>query len=250
MLPAYLGLYIGRKYVGMRRLLIFEITALLSLILFSNRGAFITAATFVLLSIALFDNLSIKRITMIIVVLLGSFLMFININTILNSSIRLLEANSLESYSLRSIYQSIEDGESPYSGRDLIWKNAESISIGSPIIGRGTGYFISRYNIYTHNIILEIFTSWGILGIFVFMGILASNVRILFLSHGATRLFVLLIIVMGIVPLLFSLTMFSWTYFWLSLYCYGIHRKNYQDNNFVRFNMSPLSIEGQLGKSL
>ncbi|MDQ5913793.1 MAG: hypothetical protein QG623_412 [Patescibacteria group bacterium] len=224
MLPAYLGVHIGRKYLGFKWLLPFELVALFQIVFFSNRGALVTAMVFILLSKIFIDKRSLRKLLLIITMCITAVVFTFYLKPILETSIEYLQENNLESYSLNSLYQSVEEGGDPYSGRQEIWSNAESDVIVSPIVGHGTGYFISRYGVYTHNIYLELLSSWGIIGLSGFILFSVAYIYSMSKSKGTIRLFMLLMAVIGLIPLLFSLEIFSWLYFWLFFYSISLNR--------------------------
>lgn len=215
MLPAYCGCYIGRKYLKIGYLRIFELVALAELVVFANRGATLTAIVFVFFCMLVVDKRSKQKIRLIATLSCLAIVLTINLRPILAASIAFVESKGLYSYSLSSLYDSVNGGHDTLSGRDVIWGNAGTVYDKSPIVGSGVGYFISKYNVYTHNILLEILTSWGVIGLLFFITFVFAYIYNLTKTNGEVRVLMLLLIVLGLVPLFFSKAIFEWIYFWL-----------------------------------
>jgi O-antigen ligase len=215
MLPAYTGMYIARKYYKMKWLLPFEVLSLLLIIIFSNQGAFVSAAMLILLTNIFVDKVNIKKITIFIFALIVIILGVINLKPILEWGIAASNDNSSASYSLSKTYNSLYEGSDSLSGRTYYWSEALVVFKDKPFLGSGIGFFQSRYNIYTHNIILETAVSFGLLGIFgLIIYSLYYCVSLIKTSRDLRLLFILGISI-GLVPLLFSLQPFIWCYFWV-----------------------------------
>jgi len=215
MLPAYTGMYIARKYYKMKWLLPFEIISILLIIIFANQGAFVSAVTLILLTNIFVDKVNIKKIFIFILALIVIILGAINLRPILEWGIAASNDSSSTSYSLSKTYNSLYEGSDSLSGRTYYWNEAIDLYKNKPFLGSGIGFFQSRFNIYTHNIILETAVSFGLLGIFCLIMYALYYYKSMIETSRDLRLPFVLGISIGLVPLLFSLQPFIWCYFWV-----------------------------------
>ncbi len=116
-----------------------------------------------------------------------------------------------------------------YQGRDLLRELAIDEFKKSPVWGNGAMYFISKYDNYPHNIVIEILCDFGILGVVIFL-ILMITLLILNLKHIKNDNSVAFLIILSITwaaSFLLSDTMYNGG-IWVFIYTFGIY--NYLKN--------------------
>lgn len=224
MLPAFMAAHLGRKYMHYRWLLIFEFISIFQLLFFGNKGAFAVALAYVILNKLFIDGLNRRKILGIFVACITAIVISATYKPVLVSVNDFLISNNINSYSLRSLEQGALEGGDIYSGRESIWSSAIVQSNRSPIVGNGSGYFISQRGVYTHNIFLELVTSWGMVGLVVFLIVFGSFIRVFRASVRDNKIILLFFATLGVAPLLFSLEIFSWVYFWIFIYSIQYYR--------------------------
>lgn len=218
-LPATVGLYIGIRYLGRKKLIILEVVAILELILFCNRGAILTAIIFIVLYELIIKKKTGKKLLLFFISFCVLILVLVNLSSICNIVIDYLEDRNLYSYAFNKLYNYINNKDNNVlSGRDAIWKQCIEEYKLHPFIGNGIANFEKKYEHYPHNIFLDVLTNFGILGMLVFLYTITKGIYKITKSKDEEKVWGLLLGVMGIVPLLFSLTMFNWIYFWLFIH--------------------------------
>ncbi len=228
MLPIFCFLCTARKIFHSKIYLIAEMLALVELLLFSNRGAFFTAVVleflFIMVSndIKNSNNIVMKYLILFFIVILIT----ISIDKILLLIIDFLETIDFNSYSLKAFYQMLFEQSSGLSGRDIIWENAYVYFKNSIFFGHGIGSFENVYGFYSHNILFEILTSFGILGGISFLISLIKYGFNILKNFNESRYILILFFSMGIIPLMFSVYTFRWPYYWIYLYL-SIAKTNY-----------------------
>ncbi len=215
MLPAFCGCCIGRKILKKNIYLVFEIVAFMEILFFCNRGAILVAVALEVLLYLIMTKLNIKKIAICLLCTSIGFILLINIEKILLTIFKYLQSKDIYSYSIRSMYNMFSGVSNGLSGRDKIWKNAIEYFQESFIWGNGIGSFQNKYGIYTHNIFLEILTSYGVIGMFVFLTLSSIYVYKIHKSIGDYKVILIMFMVMGIFPLMLSIYTFKWQYFWI-----------------------------------
>jgi O-antigen ligase len=186
-LPAYFGLYIGRRYFNFRWLQPIELICLVILIVFANRSVFFSVLVFWTLIELFYEKNLIKFIFYIFI--FGILIIFIQ--DFLQIIINFLANNGLYSYSLRNIQLHLinSDWTGLFSGRLEIWSLANAMINENLIIGSGTASFHYKYASYSHNLYLDIMLQYGLLGLIFFTGLLIKS--FIRLSHNSKFTFLL-----------------------------------------------------------
>lgn len=215
-LPSFCGFHIGRKVFGYRWMIIPEVLSIISLFIFSNRGALLAALAFAFL-LAIIDDSSqptkILRFGAIIVIIA---VVFINAVPIIDFILKQIAKWNYYSYSLHAFRNMLVSGVSKgLAGRDMLWSNAWEYFKASPLLGNGVGSFTNHYGNYPHNLILDILTSFGIIGFLVFLLTWLRPISLMFTSHYSLRVFLALVCCLSFVPLLTSSVLYANIYFWL-----------------------------------
>ena len=96
----------------------------------------------------------------------------------------------------------------------MVLKTANNYFKESWIWGHGIGAFQNKYGGYTHNIFFEILTSYGMIGMSIFIVLLLMYIYKIFMSYGYYRILLIAFLIIGIFPLLLSIYTFKWQYFW------------------------------------
>ena len=229
MLPIFFFSSLSRKVLHKKGYLLLEIMSLVELLIFCNRGSFLTA---MMVEIVFFivDNSKEKNKYLLIKIflLIGlSVLLVNNINNFLKILQDLLTKLNFDSYSIRAVSLMLSGDSTGFSGREEIWKNAISYFYENPIIGHGIGAFEKIYEIYTHNFILETLTSTGIMGLILITVSISKYIKKCIMNENKCFYFALLIV--AIIPLLFSIYIFKWLYFWILIYIAYDNNNNNKD---------------------
>ena len=154
---------------------------------------------------------SLLTITLISVIFLSS-----NAYKIVNSLYQFLGQKGYFSYALFTLARTLKTGDIAFemSTRNIIHDNAWEFIKTNIFLGNGIGAFHDYYGIYTHNIILDILTTFGIVGILLFLILFVKSISNIFGSSGYDKVFGVLIFCLAIIPLWFSMNFFVSKEFW------------------------------------
>lgn len=235
MLPIFCTCSIARRIFKSKIYTIISLLSFIELFLFANRGATLSAVVIEFFLYFFDQKPTFKTIFKNLVFIVIIFIIYFNFSTILSKGIDFLGNHNLSSYSLNSIYQILGSNYNALSGRDIIWKNAIIFFKDSVLFGHGIASFDASYGMYTHNLFLEVLTSFGLFGFIVLLILMVKYLKKLFsLKQRSDRYLYILFFVVGIVPLLFSIYTFKWQYFWIFVYLSlnkTIISKKEDDNN-------------------
>ena len=219
MLPAFAGAIIAVYIFKKRICCIFIGIFGIELLLFGNKGAFLTAAILYLTMyfVTTEKNERSKKLIFLMVLVV---VVTINMESIFRLFTKLLGIADIYSYSLTTFNMFLFRSNSEVtSARINIWINAWNTFLKSPIWGHGTVYLegINRsVSGYAHNIVLDIMVSYGILGLIVFIYVINISFKdIVKTIDEFFRNSLILFIVISIVPLMFSLTFWKSSEFWV-----------------------------------
>ena len=175
--PAYFGLYIGRRFLSYKWLLVFEVVCLIEIIVFANRSSMISIAVFWILIELFCSRRSKKSRIKIVMALLCLAIGLFMLEDILSFLISILNMFGIFSYSLRRIQLSLMQGDWSYmfSGRLEIWKLAEGMIKENYLIGSGTGAFQAKYAYYSHNLYYDIMVQYGVFGMIGLIGLIIKS---------------------------------------------------------------------------
>ncbi|MFJ7363445.1 O-antigen ligase family protein [Peribacillus frigoritolerans] len=222
MLPAFAGLYIGGKYLGIKWMRIFALFALIEIVLFANKGSSFAAFFIIFIFSTFFVNNNgkyrlVKRFFLYGFALTAIYIIWINLLNIINTLINIVEKINLNSYSLTTLKSILIDRtiENRLSEREQIWQNAKDFIEINPLIGSGTAAFHSNFGIYPHNLFLEILTSYGMLGLIIFIILWLKSCKVVLISSSFDKIFCILMLCLWVVPLTFSMNIFESKEFWI-----------------------------------
>ena len=232
MLPIFCFVCTARKIFHKKIYFIVEIASLVMLLLFCNRGAFLTACVLEFLFIFINDSEKKNQRIMIkyFILLILLILIVANLDRILLFIVDFLEKINFNSYSIKAFYQMLFENRTGLSGREFIWENSLSFFSESLLFGHGIGAFESKYGYYAHNLIFEILNSFGLIGIVVIFALTIKYICKIIKCHGDIKYIYILFFVIGIVPLMLSVYTYKWPYYWVFLFLAieGKERSNVQ----------------------
>lgn len=218
MLPSFIGIYILSHKSSSKIIKIIKWVSFIEIALFGNKGAFLCAFIFIGLYDLCINKKSKRKFLKYIIILTAIIIIILNIENILKNLISILEHYNYYSYSLRSFYNVILENSSGLSGRELLWDDAMLIIQSHPILGQGIGLYESMYNGYSHNLILDIGMSYGIIGLMVLTFILLNGVRRYIANKGNERLIYIIFLSLSIPKLMFSSYFYGEMSFWILIF--------------------------------
>lgn len=216
MLPAYIGIHTLRTVFKKRKLIILEIICMIQILLFANKGALISAIVYICLISVFCKKLNIKKIIRYFIIII-IFIFLLSLATdILISIQKFLNNNGISSYSINTLVSFFKDGKNTsLDSRNILWDNARSLYYINPILGLGVGAYESIYGIYTHNIILDIFIFYGVLGITIFTILIIRSLYVILYSDKKEKIFGIIVFSLSFPTLLLSINLYlSWS-FWI-----------------------------------
>lgn len=232
-LPAYFGLYIGRRFFNYKWMFLFEVACFLEVVFFANRSAMLSAIIFFFIMeffrMQKSKKVSRKKIMFIVLlILVFAIIGVIFIKEILENLVSLLETFGLNSYSITKIHKSLinKDLNILFSGRINIWKSALDMIKENILIGSGTGSFHSKYGYYTHNILLDTMVQYGIVGVFAITGLTINSFVNMKKHNYYSQILCLLLFTLWFPQLLLSSYMFHSLALWC-FFAYAMLKPNY-----------------------
>lgn len=218
MLPCFIGLHTKRKIEKNKKFIILEIIALVELLIFANKGAFLASIIYIFLIYILskkYKKINIKNTIIYTVVL---FLIF-NLRSILKIISEVLKSYEINSYSINTLLAALNGNNISLNSRNELWENAKNIISENLILGNGMGSYEAVYGIYTHNIFLDILIYYGITGsIIILIFVLNSIVKIIVSKNIYFKIFSLMILVSWCPVLLLSSNIYFNFSFWIFLF--------------------------------
>ena len=218
MLLVFCGCSIGTRFYNKKIFIITKYLSLFELAIFCNKGALVTGLFLELLFFLLKNENATKKIIKVILLLIFIFLIYFQFNNLLLMVVDKLKELNINSYSITSIYKSLLGITNGLAGRDNIWANAISFFSERCLFGHGIGAFDYKFNIYTHNIFLDILCSHGVCGLSIFVVFVISYIVKLIKAENAEKYCYMFFIAIGLIPLIFSIYTFKWQFFWIFLY--------------------------------
>lgn len=223
-LPVFCGLYIARKRLHYKWTIILEMIMFAELIVFSNKSAVIAGLIFILLYNLFIETWNLKHFIKIFLGVIILLIAIYNINILLLYLSHILNFFGINSYSIKTFQRIIETQELTVglTNRDVIWKLALKYFREHWILGMGTGGFQSVSGIYPHNLFIDILVQYGIVGMIVFIFGLFRTLKKIYIKHdNSDKLFIILLVSLGLVPLTFSMIFYESLPFWIFIY-YGL----------------------------
>lgn len=153
-----------------------------------------------------------------VTILLTGVVLLFNIKPVLIFISGILDACHLHIEAINKTLHKISIG-SISSGRDvLLWQVFSGLTPAKLLLGRGIAGYDTAFGIYPHNILLNIFTDYGLLGLSV-AGFFIANFVILFKRRKEGKEYLLIFISGCFVPMLFSFVYWWWPGIW---YLFGL----------------------------
>lgn len=217
-IPAFAGSIVLSTYFRKRWNYVLAAVFLVEVVLFANRTTIITALAILMAGFVYFHKGKTNKRWLILstVVLITVFLFR---NQIVEQALNIAESLNIDSYALTKLQQMLnKSGSSVMGSRMQIWENAWEMIWRHPILGNGVGMFETENPGCVHNVFLDIWTFSGIVGLLLFVFILVWSIVLMFRSQDpAKRVFDMTMLILWIVTMQFSLTLWAvipfWTYF-------------------------------------
>jgi len=211
-LPAVVGIFLYRKKAQLKWPLLFEIFAILMLVVYSNRSPLLAIILMYLFYPFLFKRqnfkLFIKNLISVFIIVL---VIIINHKFLLTYLLEFIDLFQINSYSLIKYKDFIFETNRTdiLSGRGDLWQNAINQIYNNPF-GYGIGTFEEKYDGYAHNFVLDIFLYWGVLGFFLFFILLVFSIKkFISLSNSPKKILIFLFFILSFPKLTFSSTFLS-----------------------------------------
>lgn len=215
MLPALSGALILLYKYKKRFVFPFIIAIVLEIFIYTNKGAALTAITVLAILYILFSNRSdavLKRILMILFILIIALIFREKLFLLMLS---LANKLGVSSYSLQSAKMLLRQNNF-FDSRTEIWNVALEYIEKNVLFGYGIGYFQASTGGYVHNLFLDIALSSGVIVLILFVFMLICSIKkIIFMKDIQKRQIIIFFMLLWLVPLQMSLTLWSVMPFWL-----------------------------------
>ena len=233
MLPAFAAGVIAYDHFKLKIILPLLVVFLLEIIIYANKGATFSALSIILFFVLYMTKDSKKIVNRILIVLIFVTIIMLFYSSILTYLYKLSDYLGVASYSLGNGISQDARLNSYYIRND-IWNFVGIELKKNSIIGMGIGGFEVIYSNYAHNFFLDILITHGILiGSVIFLVIAAFIIKTFRCKYKEKFIFSLVILLLWILPMIFSFTYWKVIYFWLFLIIsiYKIHGKENIGNN-------------------
>lgn len=217
MLPAFAAGVIAYEYYKFKVILPLLIVFLLEIILYANKGATFSAFGIILFLVIYMTKDGKKRINRVVLIVIFATIILLFYSSILINLSKLADYFGVSSYSLSGVNSSDVRLHSYYIRND-IWNNVGIELKKNWFIGLGIGGFEVIYSNYAHNFFLDILITHGIfIGTVVFL-IIAVFIKNTFkCKHREKFIFSFVILLLWILPMMFSFTYWKVHNFWIFL---------------------------------
>ncbi|HRK61089.1 MAG TPA: O-antigen ligase family protein [Candidatus Omnitrophota bacterium] len=225
--PAFMGLYLGARFLKMRWMFIFAGVCFFETLVYANRGAFLSIVFFLLLMELFLNVWNFNK--MIKYLIFSVFVLFLagNIESIFLSGYDFVKNLGYKSYALEKFFDFLfGQGDSRFmSDRDVIWRAAIEMIDEKLFWGHGMGAFQERFDAYSHNIFLDFAIFYGVVGALIFLLIIFFALIKALAFKEANKLLAFLFLCLWFPKLFFSLVFVADTAFWCFL-SFGFMAKN------------------------
>lgn len=217
MLPAFCGAVIMWLYYKKIIFLPLSLLYLFEIAIFANKGALISAIVVIAFCYSFNKKNKIIAVKRLIILGLVFGMIWFWKNDILQLFINVADRLNFDSYSLNTLKTMIQgDSNVIFSARTDIWLLADKMIKEDLLFGKGIGYFRSVYDIYPHNVFLELLVSFGLLVFIPFSALLIQRIIKVFSSKSRDDFFFgACLLIIWLIPLFISLTLWDYTPFWL-----------------------------------
>jgi O-antigen ligase len=234
-LPAYFGLYVGRKFFKYRWMIPFEVICFIDIVIYANRSTILSIILLWIIIELFYIKGSLKQRINLVMAFLFSVLLFVFLQDIISFVNMLLNRFGLYSFSLLRIQSAFSQGDwnSLFAGRLDIWELAKNMVSENILFGSGTGSFQARYNVYSHNLYYDIIIQYGLIGLLVLIGLVFNAFLKVFKQEEYTKLLGLILFCTWFPKLFFSLYIFRDIGIWCFLAFGFLHfNKKYMTSSF------------------
>ena len=180
-----------------------------------SRSSIVSIFVFILILLWFyFDFLWMKIAVMCVCLAALGFVL--NIEQALSSISNFLNRYGIEFYAISKSIEKLHGSSGISSGRNIIQKQVfENLNVLNVLFGKGISSFEATYGTYPHNIVLNLFVDYGLIGVAFFSYIIALTVKILKRKDQNEKMIIILLFSSAIVPLLFSFTYWRYPAFFL-----------------------------------
>lgn len=219
MLPAFVGSVILYSVYKKKYSLILMLIFFVEILIYANKGATICALCIILVYYIFLNKNKNKKYKRIVVILIISFIGFLNIEKIIDILLKKIQGLNISTYSLNTFLKILSgNGDAIYTSRTSIWEQAIHLIIKKPLNGYGLGYFEVMYNGYTHNLILDIAVAFGAIGLMMFLIVFIYSIgKVIRIEDYHKKTFLITMLVISVIPLMISLSYWKVMPFWIYL---------------------------------
>lgn len=238
MLPAFSGACVLFNLYKKRFALLLMIVFFIELVIFGNKGAIVAALLVFFFSSSYSKGNKRNTLNKYKFMYVFGFLLIFFYDIILNWFQDIASQLGVGSYALVSLSRILDKSNHDlFLGRSDLWNSVIDLIIDHPFIGYGIGTLEAITGNYAHNFLLDLLSTFGIpLGLiflFVFCVFLVKNYK---RSKDEHKYFIVIMGILGLSPLLFSLTFWKWLPFWVLIgsCLFKVRKVNYTRNRFGR----------------
>lgn len=162
----------------------------------------------------------------------GIILFILNIEQALGSLSNYLSKYGIEFYAISKSIEKLHGNSGITSGRYSIQKHVfENLDFLNVLFGKGISSFEATYGTYPHNIVLNLFVDYGLIGVVFFIFVIVLTIKILKRGNQDEKMIIILLFSSAVVPLFFSFT--YWRYPAFFLYIGIVLSKRKTDKNTI-----------------
>jgi len=215
-LPSFLGVYLLRRYFGLKFIFPLELLCWSLIIIFSSRGAILCGIMMIVLYNIYVENNGFKKTLLFVFVFFLLILFFIFLSDIFNLLYIILDKINYNSRTINKMKDLLiyKNTTNILSNRDIILSNAVNQIKLNFLFGSGIGYFETLFNTYSHNFIIDFVLYWGSFGIiflswlfYLWFGLLRNN--------DVNKAFILLFLCLWFPKLLYTGSFLYDSSFWI-----------------------------------
>lgn len=164
--PCFLGLYILDKQKKNFLTKLCLILCFIFSFLFANRSSLIGMLLFLILYEIFVEEKSFKKIFFVVLLSIVMFLVYENLESILEFFLNICEKFNIESRSILKLTIMLNqyDIETASSGRNYLYNSALSMIQDNFPFPLGVGFFETKTFSYAHNVFFDFVLNWGLLG--------------------------------------------------------------------------------------
>ncbi len=164
--PCFIGMYVFCRKARKNILMILPLLCMMLGLVLANRSCVLVCLTFVVLYSFYVEKVNGKTIAIFSLIAIIVLIIMLNLETILNGMIDILNQYGIHSYALTKYRMALLSSDDTFfSGRNDIFPLAIQYFLKNPVFGIGFGsFFMLTGHAYVHNIFLDWFSSLGLMG--------------------------------------------------------------------------------------